>query len=63
MQVTSKPAGPDKADVSVAHRNFGKPQTIRLSMARTTAGWQVADIHSADMPSLVAFLRRALKRS
>ena len=63
VQVASKLAGPDKADVSVAHRNFGKRQTTRLSMARTAAGWQIADIHSADMPSLVAFLRRALKRS
>lgn len=63
VRVTAKVTGPDKADVSVAHRNFGKPRTTRLSMVRTATGWQVADIHSADMPSLVAFLRRALKRS
>jgi hypothetical protein len=60
---TVKATGLDKVEVTIPHRNFGEARTIRLSMVRTTAGWQVADIHHADTPSLVAYLRRALKRS
>jgi hypothetical protein len=62
VRITTKRAGPDRAEVGIAHRNFGEPRTIRFSMVRAGAGWQVADIHSPDTPSLVAYLRRALKR-
>jgi hypothetical protein len=35
VKVTPKLLGPDKAEVSVAFRNFGEPQTTRLSLVKT----------------------------
>jgi hypothetical protein len=62
VKATAKLLGPDRAEVTVAFRNFGTPQTTRLSLVKTAGGWRVADVHTAEVPSLVALLRRAIKR-
>ena len=61
VQVASKSAGPDKADVSVAHRNFGKPQTVILTLVATADGWRIADIGNGSAPSVLTLLHKAAK--
>ena len=56
---TARRVRPGVVEVTVALRN-GKPETYRIDMERTPAGWAVADIHSAWQRSLVAYLRRSL---
>ncbi len=58
VRVTPEQLGPGKAEISVAFRNFGKPGKTRLSLVKTSNGWRVSDIHTGDVPSLVALLRR-----
>lgn len=49
-----KPQGPDKATVRVSIRLQGyRPRPATLSLVRTRAGWRIADIASADEPSLL----------
>lgn len=62
VKPTAQLLGPDKAEVSVAFRNFGKPAATRLSLVSTAKGWRIADIHTKDIPSLVALLRQAAHR-
>ena len=62
VTVEAKPQGPDKAEVTVSFRNFRKPHTTRLSMIKTAGGWRVADIHTKDVPSLTALLKKALRK-
>jgi hypothetical protein len=40
----------------VTFTNFGKPQTLTLTLADTPDGWRIADIGSKDIKSLKAFL-------
>lgn len=48
-----------KAQVSVAFRNFGKAETTLVSLVRTEGGWRVSDLRQKRGQSLVALLRRA----
>ena len=57
-KVTQK--GREKADVAVSIRwPHDKPTAAHFSLVRTKAGWRIADVSSADEPSL----RRAIERS
>lgn len=37
-----------------------KPRTVTLDLLRDSAGWSIADVHDAAVPSLVAHLARNL---
>lgn len=54
------PAGPGRAEVKVWIRFAGQTdrRELRLKLARTTAGWRIADIGTREQPSLLADLRR-----
>lgn len=55
-------SGGSKAAVRVA-LDFGEDhREVRLRLVRTAAGWRIADIASADDPSLLASLRRFNRR-
>jgi len=56
------PAGPGKA-TAVARIQFpqSEPEAIRLDLVESGASWRVSDVHTADMPSLVALLQAPQK--
>jgi hypothetical protein len=56
--VTVEAAGPGRAAARAQFRNFGQPQTVRLDLLAVPGGWRIADVHTADMPSMARFLRR-----
>ena len=52
-------AGSAAARAQVTLRSQGaKPQIVRIRLARTPAGWRIADIGRKEEPSLLAALRR-----
>ena len=51
-------AGPDHAVAAVRFRSAGETRTLRLDLVAVGGAWRVDDVHSADTPSLAAFLRR-----
>lgn len=54
---------PAAADVRVTLRFDGSdPRSIRLKLARTAAGWRVADIEAADEPSFLRDLEASNRR-
>src|SRR5687767_6449422 len=57
------PRGSASATVSVSISLHGyPPRPARLSLVRTRAGWRIADISSADEPSLLLGLQQSNKR-
>jgi hypothetical protein len=62
--VGSNPLSRKQANV-IASIRFGKdpPRWIRFSLARTKAGWRIADVSSADEASLLAALEKANRKA
>jgi hypothetical protein len=62
--VGSNPLSRNQANV-IASIRFGKdpPRWIRFSLARTKAGWRIADVSSADEKSLLAALEQANRKA
>jgi hypothetical protein len=50
--------GPGRARATARFLNAGRPQTVQLDLAAVKGHWRVGDVHTADMPSLVALLRQ-----
>jgi hypothetical protein len=61
VRITAAPRGQARAKVWITLRNGGL-QNFTLDMVQQTGSWRVADIHSADIPSLSAHLRREVPR-
>jgi hypothetical protein len=57
-RVTQQGKGKATVEVSIASDN-DKPRPTRFSLVRTRAGWRIADVSSADEPSLL----RAIEQS
>jgi hypothetical protein len=51
-------AGAGRAVAAVRVRNAGATQTLKLDLVSAAGAWRVDDVHSADTPSLAAFLSR-----
>lgn len=50
---------PTRARATVRFHNLDHNETIRLDLVAARGRWLIADVGSSDMPSLVAFLKRA----
>jgi hypothetical protein len=44
LAITAEVSGPDKANGTVAFRNFNKAQKFRIALVRLKDGWRIADI-------------------
>jgi hypothetical protein len=55
-------SGRGRASVPVAIDSGSDRRELRLSLARTSAGWRIADVATADEPSLLESLRRFNRR-
>jgi hypothetical protein len=55
------PAGASQARADVAFSLDGDRRRLRFDLVPTAAGWRIADIHSADTPSLVQLLQQELR--
>jgi hypothetical protein len=54
------PQGPDKAIVRVSISFTGdKPRPTTYTLLRTSAGWRIADVSSADEPSFLAAIEKS----
>lgn len=49
------------ARAEVTFKNFGEPQTATLDLVAVSGQWRVADVHTANTPSLVGLLRNSFK--
>ena len=63
VEVTVEAVGAGRARATAHFLNFTEWQTIRLDLVAFQGHWRVNDIHSLDMPSLAAFLKRSLAKS
>ncbi len=61
VRITAAPRGMMGAKVWVTLRNGGL-QNFALDMVLAGGVWRVADVHEADVPSLLALLRREVPR-
>ena len=59
VQVAARDAG--HASAKVTFKNFGEPQKATLDLVAVGGQWRVADIHTANTPSLVGLLRDSFK--
>ena len=61
LTVTIAKAERDRAQATARFRNLGEARTVRLDLLAVSGHWRVDDIHTADTPSYVAYLRQSLK--
>jgi hypothetical protein len=59
-QLTVTEAGAGQARAEVAFSLDGDRRRLKIDLVASGAGWRIADIHSADTPSLVQLLQREL---
>ena len=61
IRVRVSPKGRTRATAQVRFVNMKVPVSLRLDLVRQTSGWRVDDVHSANTPSLVRYLKDSLK--
>lgn len=59
--VTVTMAAPGRARAAARFLNFGEARTATFDLVAVDGQWRVADIHSANLPSLVDLLQESLK--
>jgi hypothetical protein len=52
------PAAKGHVTAAVRLQFVGETSSLKLDLVETGGGWRVDDVHTADTPSLAAFLRR-----
>ena len=56
------PAGAEAVEAVVDFVNLGSKQRVTLTLAKTPAGWRIADVGDTSMKSLMALLQDAAAR-
>jgi len=63
VEVAVSAPKPGAAVADVHFQNAGEPQQVRLDLVAVQGRWRVADVHTADMPSLAKLLQDSIAQN